>query len=171
MAHIVTCIYCKKRFDRDKYPTIRVSNRRYAHKECAESENQKLQKEEADKIALEKYILKLLKEDFISPRVRKQLNTFVEDYNYTYSGIHKSLVYFYEIKGNPVEKANGGIGIVPYVYKDAYTYYYSLWEAKQKNEHKVIQDYVPQEVVVKINSPERKIRKRKLFSFLDEEEV
>lgn len=35
MAHIVTCIYCKKKFDRDKYPFVQVSPRRYAHKECS----------------------------------------------------------------------------------------------------------------------------------------
>ena len=28
----------------------------------------------------------------------------------------------YDIKGNPKEKANGGIGIIPYVYKDALNY-------------------------------------------------
>jgi hypothetical protein len=47
-------------------------------------------------------------------------------YNYTYSGIHRSLEYFYEVKGNSLDKANGGIGIVPFVYQDAYNYYYSL---------------------------------------------
>ena len=40
MAHIVTCIYCKHKFDRDKYPFVTVSNRRYAHQECGMSEEQ-----------------------------------------------------------------------------------------------------------------------------------
>ena len=35
MAHIVTCIYCKKKFDRDKSLFVQVSNRRYAHPECS----------------------------------------------------------------------------------------------------------------------------------------
>jgi hypothetical protein len=39
MAHIVTCMYCKKRFDRDKYPYITVSSRRYAHQECSLTED------------------------------------------------------------------------------------------------------------------------------------
>ena len=69
---------------------------------------------------------------------RKQMKDFVENYHYTYSGMKKALVYFYEIKKNDISKANGGIGIIPYVYRDAYNYYYTLWLANQKNENKVI---------------------------------
>jgi len=170
MAHIVTCVYCKKKFDRDKLPFVQVSQRRYAHKECAESETQRLFKEEADKLALENYIIQLLKIEYITPRIRKQLNTYIEQYGYTYSGMHKALIYFYEIKGNSVEKANGGVGIIPYVYQDAYNYYYALWEANQANKEKVIKNYVPEQIEVTISSPQRKLKKRKLFSFLDEEE-
>ena len=170
MAHIVTCVYCKKKFDRDKIPFVQISQRRYAHKECSEQENQRLFKEEADKIALENYIIQLLKLEYITPRIRKQLNTYQEQYGYTYSGMHKALIYFYEIKGNSVEKANGGIGIIPYVYQDAYNYYYALWEAQQSNKDKNIETYIPVEEVVRIPVPQRKLKKRKLFTFLDEEE-
>ncbi len=170
MAHIVTCVYCKKKFDRDKIPFVQISQRRYAHKECSEQENQRLFKEEADKIALENYIIQLLKLEYITPRIRKQLNTYQEQYGYTYSGMHKALIYFYEIKGNSVEKANGGVGIIPYVYQDAYNYYYALWEAQQANKDKNIETYIPVEEVVRIPVPQRKLKKRKLFTFLDEEE-
>lgn len=170
MAHIVTCVYCKKKFDRDKIPFVQISQRRYAHKECSEQENQRLFKEEADKIALENYIIQLLKLEYITPRIRKQLNTYQEQYGYTYSGMHKALIYFYEIKGNSVEKANGGVGIIPYVYQDAYNYYYALWEAQQANKDKEIETYIPVEEVVRIPVPQRKLKKRKLFTFLDEEE-
>lgn len=169
MAHIVTCVYCKKKFDRDKYPFVQISPRRYAHKECSEGENTRLKQEELDKQALEEYILKLFGEEYITPRVRKQINTYREEYQYSYSGIRKALIYFYEIKGNSIEKANGGIGIVPYVYKDAFNYYYTIWEANQKNKEKVIVDYTPQEQVVRIPVPQRKLKQRKLFTFLDEE--
>lgn len=170
MAHIVTCIYCKKKFDRDKFPFVQISQRRYAHKECSAANDEKLKQEEADKIALENYIMKLLGEEYITPRVRKQMNTYIEQYQYTYSGMRKALIYFYEVKGNSVEKANGGIGIIPYVYKDAFNYYYSIWEANQKNEVKLIEEYVPEEQIIHISPPERKIKKRKLFSFLDKGE-
>jgi len=170
MAHIVTCVYCKKRFDRDKLPFVQVSPKRYAHQECADEESKRAFKEEADKIALENYIIKLLKVEYVTPRIRKQLNTYVEQYGYTYSGMHKALIYFYEVKGNSTDKANGGVGIIPYVYQDAYNYYYSLWEANQANQDKHIENYIPTEEVVTIPVPQRKLKKRKLFSFLDEEE-
>ena len=102
--------------------------------------------------------------------INKNIKRYREEYNYTYSGIHKALIYFFEIKGNSIKKANGNIGIVPYVYKDAFNYYYSIWEANQKNETKKIEDYLQEEHVITIQSPQRKIKQRKLFTFLDEDE-
>lgn len=169
MAHIVTCVYCKQRFDRDKFPFIQVSARRYAHQECSLTEEQKKSKEEQDKEALEQYIMQLFKTDYIDARVRKQIKQFREEYNYTYSGIRKALVYFFEVKGNSIEKANGGIGIVPYVYQNAYNYYLALWQAQQKNQDKVLTNYIPQVKEVVIPRPQRKVKKRELFTFLDEE--
>lgn len=97
------------------------------------------------------------------------MNSYVEEYNFTYSGMKKALVYFYEVKGNDRTKAKGGIGIIPYVYRDAYNYYYSLWLANQKNEHKVITDYKPVVREVRIPPPQLKPRKRRLFSFFEED--
>ena len=156
-------------FDRDKVPFKQISERRYAHLTCAlAAENEKSQAEK-DKEDLEKYIVELLGEEYISPRVRKQMNSYVEEYNFTYSGMKKALVYFYEVKGNDRTKAKGGIGIIPYVYRDAYNYYYSLWLANQKNEHKVITDYKPVVREVRIPPPQLKPRKRHLFRFFEED--
>ncbi len=156
-------------FDRDKVPFKQISERRYAHLTCAlAADNEKTQAEK-DKEDLENYIMELLGEEYISPRVRKQMNSYVEEYNFTYSGMKKALVYFYEVKGNDKAKAKGGIGIIPYVYRDAYNYYYSLWLANQKNEHKVITDYKPVVREVRIPPPQLKPRKRRLFSFFEED--
>ena len=156
-------------FDRDKVPFKQISERRYAHLTCAlAAENEKSQAEK-DKEDLEKYIMELLGEEYISPRVRKQMSSYVDEYNFTYSGMKKALVYFYEVKGNDKSKAKGGIGIIPYVYRDAYNYYYSLWLANQKNEHKVITDYKPVVREVRIPPPQLKPRKRRLFSFFEED--
>lgn len=133
------------------------------------SEEDKLSQLEKDKQALEDYIMKLFNISYVDPKIRKQIKQFVDEYHYTYSGIHKALIYHYEIKNGDLSKANGGIGIVPYVYQNAYRYYYALWEAQQKNEHKVIQEYVPKVKEIVIPIPQRQIKKRKLFSFLDEE--
>ena len=169
MSHFVTCVYCKQKFDRDRLPFIQVSARRYAHQECSLTEDEKKNKEEQDKIDLENYIMSLFKTDYIDAKIRKQIKQYKEEYNYTYSGIKKALVYFFEIKDNSIEKANGGIGIVPYVYQQAYNYYLALWQAQQKNQDKIIVDYIPKVKEVIIPKPQRKIKKQNLFTFLDEE--
>lgn len=169
MAHMVTCVYCKQRFDRDKIPSIQVSTRRYAHKDCNEGIEDKVKQEQKDREELEKYIIELFKISYVDAKIQKQIKKYVEENHYTYSGILKSLKYFYEIKGNDIEKANGGIGIVPYVYQNAFNYYYSLWQAQQRNEDKNIEEYVPVVKEIVIPVPQRNLKKRKLFSFLDEE--
>lgn len=145
-----------------------ISEGKYAHKKCVELEDKR---ELTDKEKLDRYIMKMFGTEYVHQRVRRQINTYISDYNYSYSGIQKALIYFYEIKGNSLDKANGGIGIVPYIYQDAYNYYYALWEAQQKNQGKDISNFIPKEKVITISPPQRKIKKRKLFTFLDEEEM
>ena len=113
--------------------------------------------------------MKLFNYDYVPPRARKQINQFVNEYNYSYSGMLKALVYFYEIKGGDRDAAHDGVGIIPYIYQDAYNYYYDLWLAKQKNEDKEMEQYIPQTIEIRIPVPQRNIKKRNLFSFLDEE--
>ena len=167
--HIVKCLYCGKSFDASEEEFVKVG-RRYAHVICAEDYEKNKTQEEKDKEALEKYIMHLFNEDKVNVRIQKQIKRFREELNYTYSGILKALVYHYEIKNGDITKANGGIAIVEYVYKPAYEYYYALWLANQKNEHKLKEQYVPQVQEIRIPIPQRKVKKRKLFSFLDEEE-
>lgn len=161
---------CGQRFDRDKEETEQVSARRYAHRKCALQGAAAKTQEEKDKEELEQYIMNLLEEEYISPRVRKQINNFINEYKYTYSGMHKALVYFYEVKKNDKRKANGGVGIIPYCYREAYEYYYSLWLAQQKNESKVIQEYIPESRTIVIPRPIRKSKRKKFFTFFEEEE-
>ena len=167
--HIVKCAICGMSFDANVEPFVKVSSRRYAHQKCSENKEENLSQLEKDKEALDQYIMKLFNITYIDPRIRKQIKQYIEEYHYTYSGILKTLVYHYEIKGGDIDKANGALGIVPYVYQKAYNYYYSLWEAQQKNKEKIIEHYIPKVKEIIIPVPERKIKKRKNFSFLDEE--
>lgn len=169
--HKVKCLYCGQVFDRDKEPFVQVSARRYAHWACAQSEDDKILQDEKDRNELYDYIKALFNTNTVDLRIHKQIKKFKDEYEYTYSGMRKALVYFYEIKGNPIEKANGGIGIIPYVYRKAYEYYFSLWQAQQQNEDKNVYAYIPKVKEVVIKRPERNIKKRNLFSFLDEEEI
>ena len=176
MAHNVICQYCKEKFDRDKEPFVEVKNRRYAHKSCYDKYQANLSKEEKDLLALEDYIKKTFP-NIVTPKVKAQISKFNKEYGYTYSGIMKALIYYYEIKGNKFDfaKTNGGIGIVPFVYEKAYNYYYSIWEAQQVQQRQLsesssIDVYIPKTIEVHIPVPQREERKRKLFTFLDEEE-
>jgi hypothetical protein len=169
IAHYVICSVCGERFDRDKIPFQQTSARRYAHLNCAVAQENTKTQEQIDKEELEKYIMKLLGEDYISPKVRKQLNQFIKEYNYTYSGMRKALIYHYEVKHGDVSKAGGGVGIIPYVYRQAYEYYYSLWLAQQRNEGKDMKDYKPKVVEIHIPSPQIRIKNR-FFNFFEEDE-
>lgn len=111
---MVKCSVCGERFDRDKVPAVKTGARRYAHLRCC-PDGERVELEEApidnDLEQLENYIKQLLNEDYINARVRKQLKNFKEEYGYSYSGMLKSLVYFYEVQKNSKSKANGGIGM------------------------------------------------------------
>lgn len=169
----VTCIYCKQTFNKSEEPFKLFTNGKYAHQACFELEQTR---ELTDQEKLERYIMELFGSDYVYAKIKKQIKDYVTNHGYTYSGIHKALVYYYEVKGNKFDegKAQGGIGIVPYVYQHAYNYYYAIWEAQQKQEYITdaasVEQFVPRVVEVRIPVPQRQVRKRNLFSFLDEEE-
>ena len=170
MAHYVTCSICKERFDRDKYPAVLVSSRRYAHALCAGKLSAEETKIQQDKKQLEEYIIHLFNLEHMDGRITLQIQKYMQDHpEYTYSGIKRTLQYFYEIKKNPIEKANGGIGIVPWVYEEARRYYYNQWLLSQKNVDKNVEAYVPQVKEITIKPPKRKPKKKRIFMFLDEE--
>ena len=169
MAHIVTCIYCKKKFDRDKIPFTQLSERRYAHIGCAATAQAEQEKREQAKQKLTEYIKQLFGLESLTVKINRQIKEYAEEYNYSYSGIYHTLVYWYEIKKNDISKANGGIGIVPYVYQQALEYYKALWIASDKNKDKKFEQYIPQVREVHIIAPKRNIYTRKKFTFLDEE--
>lgn len=108
--------------------------------------------------------------DFVEPRVQKQIKKYIEENKYTYSGIRKALVYHYEVKHGDLSKARGGIGIVEYVYQDAFNYYKNLWEIQQQNRIKPPELFKPAAVKeITIPPPQRPIKKKHIFTFLDEE--
>ena len=162
----VTCVYCKKPMSKKSANCVMVDTGKYAHAECQALEEKR---EKTDKEKLEEYIKKLFNVTYVDVRVKAQIKKFVEDYNYTYSGIMKALQYHYEIKGGDKSKANGGIGIVPYVYQQAYEYHYKLWLAQQKNKDVEVSQYTPKVIEIVISRPQRKPKKRPRFTFLDEE--
>lgn len=165
MAHYVTCVHCQQRFDRDVEPTIQISTRRYAHAECVKQKENERSQEEKDYEALENYIMKLFSKEYVTAKIRKQIKDYRKEYNYTFSGMLKTLIWWFEIKGNSIDKANEGIGIIPYVYDDACKYYYSLFLAQMANEDKDIEHYKPVIEEIEIAPPQVWTAPPRLFKF------
>jgi hypothetical protein len=135
--HLVKCLYCKKTFDAQPsgqdviWYKPRVN--RYAHIECGEQIDKQEKQEEEDFDKLYQYVKKEQGANFNFVQFKKIIEAWKKDYKYTYSGILKSLVYFYEVKGNSKEKLReGSIGIVPFCYTQAYNYYYNIYMAQQR---------------------------------------
>lgn len=167
----VKCPVCGLFFNREQIAFVHHKNR-YYHKTCYDRQVQQSVQDEKDLKSLEEYVVRLLGLDCINARVRKQIKDMREAYNFTYSGIQKSLEYFYEIKGNSIAKANGGIGIVPYVYEDAKVYFYTIYMTQLQNEGKNASEYVTKGRTITISPPQRNIKpKIKEFdlSILEEE--
>ena len=167
--HLVKCLYCGVTFDADKEPFAKPKGNRYAHQSCYDKHMASMSQEERDYEELIDYIKTLLGDD-INPRVWKQLKEYKESYKYSYSGILKTLKWWYELKGNSVEKANGAIGIVPYVYQQAWQYYYALYLAAIANEDKDIEHYQATVREFIIEPPARIVKPPKLFNLDDLEE-
>ena len=162
--HMVKCKYCGEMFDANVEPYVMVSSRRYAHKECAEKHESEMTQEERDKEEFFKYAKKLFGEDFNFIATQKLANRYVQENNYTYSGMLKSLIWFYEIQHHSIDKANGSIGIIPYVYKEAKDYYFSLYLAQRANQKKDLYNFKsPPVEVVDIEPPTVYVKPTKLF--------
>ena len=169
--HKVKCFVCGLTFDRDKIPAVMVNKSRYAHKTCAEGKGSQMIAAEKDKASFYQYLEKLFGDDYDFVINQKLAESYVNDYNFTYSGMQKALYYFYEVEHNDIANAKGRIGIIPYAYEPAYRYFYDLWEKQQSNKDKNVEDYRPKTIKVSIPEPQRNIKKPKLFTFLDDEVI
>ena len=178
--HIVKCPYCNKEFDTIQEEFVQLG-RRYAHKSCFDNaggaspykkDSKPIKKKAApaadsDLKELKEYINELYGNSANWAMITKQIKTFQKEYNYTYSGMLKTLKYFYEIKGGSKEKSNGTIGILPYIYQEAFQYYYGIYQAQQINSHKEIKKSIKN---VTIKPPFVERIKKKYFKFLEEED-
>lgn len=169
MAVYAICYYCNKKFDRSKEACVKVNSRRYAHAECANNLSAQQKQDQADKEALENYIITKFQMPYIDGRNQQLIKKFLTEYKYTYGGILRALMYWFDVKHNSIEKSNGGIGIVPYIYEESQKYYQLLLAAQMVNQDKEVTK--PKEITVYIHPPERKTKFRKLFSNIEEDDV
>ena len=102
----------------------------------------------------------------ISAKVTRQISDYKKQYNFTYSGMLKALMWWFDIKKNTLEGTNGGIGILPYIYNDAKTYYYGLYLAQMANKNKEIHTQVEE---IEIAPPQVYAQPPRLFNIEEEE--
>ena len=171
MAHYVKCRICGERFDADIEPVEKHGKTWYAHKKCYDEREAAKTQEEKDLDHLMQYCAELYGRLFNYNQTLRLAKSYHEKNGFSFSGIERTMKYVYEIKKEPIEKGNGSIGIVPYMYDKAYNYWYSIWLANQNNEVKILERYEPKIIEIKIPEPVRKVRRRKVFTFLDEEDV
>lgn len=177
MAHWCKCSVCGEKFDRDKEQAVRSGARRYAHLKC-DPDNPNLVEAEAPKPKTKEKIddgrrlftdtlQMIFGDDANYSSATKLAKQYMEEYNFTYIGMAKTLEWYYVICKHNKKKANGSIGIVPYVYKQAKDYYAKIEKINQVNANKEkIQDTV---IEIKIQEPKRTERKIKSFWEDDEE--
>lgn len=147
--NIVKCSYCGTGVL--KVDAKRHKNKNY-HADCL--------KIQLDKEELTDYICRLFSLKAPGPRIYTQIKTFLDKYPYyTYKGIKQALVYFYEVQKKPIDKANQGIGIVPYVYDSAQEYYNNI-TMRQERVATALSSSLSiesQEIVVKKQEKKKKI--------------
>lgn len=163
---MVKCLYCGEQFDRLSVPCVKLG-RRYAHKECYEAQDEEQLKKDKDKHDFFEYIKEIYGSDYNYISISKQAENYIKQYNFTYSGMLKSLKWFYEVKQNDKESSNGRIGIIPYIYEDAKKYYYNLYLAQQRN--KDVQGYTLEVKEIVIARPRVHVAPPKLFNLGDDD--
>ena len=164
---LAKCFYCNEQFDRNQEEWVAVNARRYAHKKCYDKIQANKTQEEKDYEALLSYVKKIFGYSTIPSKVSRQITDYKKEYNFSYSGMLKALLWWFEVKKNSVEAANGGIGILPYIYNDAKTYYYGLYMAQLSNKDKTIHRRVEE---VEIAPPRVYVQPPHLFNLEEEEE-
>jgi len=150
----VKCPYCGQTFYREDVEFEVIGGRRYAHKECYETDKK-----------IHEFMKHVLGVSYLETKIEKQIRNMVIKDGISITGILNCLIYWYEIKQSSAEQANGGIGIVPYVYAEYLTYQKNQYENSQLNKGKTIQDYVgnePVEIIAK-PTPIRKPRHIKFY--------
>lgn len=162
-ANLKKCYYCNMPINIAEEEYGKPVVNRYAHKACMEKHYVQGETEYIDAIyALLKDRVHMA---YNYQVCEKQRANYIKQ-GYNNKGIYQALEYWYVIKKNSIEKANGAIGIVPYIYADAQHYYEEL-EKKQKAINKSLQKGLAKEhIKITITEPET-IKQRELIDLDD----
>lgn len=172
-AHLVKCLYCGQSFDAKENEInivwYKPRSNRYAHVKCGQVHEQTQTQNDKDFNELYQYVKKEQGNNFNFVQFKKITDAWIKDYKYTYSGMLKSLLYFYEVQKNSKQKLKeGSIGIIPFCYTQAYNYYYNIYIASQVAGTGTYNSNKRQEI--EIDAPQKKVVPPKLFSLDMEDE-
>lgn len=120
MARYVNCIYCGEQIDKEQNDFVPIRGR-YAHSECANRVQAKKDKS-LYKAKIHEKMQEICGNQYNKTKIDSQIKKYIKENGLCELDIYNTLVYWFDVKkGNP-DQANGGIGIVPYVYKDYLEY-------------------------------------------------
>lgn len=141
-THIVHCRVCKQEIDiNNENNWLLASRNYYYHKTCygrfKESKEVKIDQDYIPLIF--DYIARDLKVSYDYYKVKAQINQFLKD-GMTCKGILFTLKYYYDKYGKENwERGYGGIGIVPYCYKEATDYWRNIELTKRGSLEKIVE--------------------------------
>lgn len=129
----VHCRICGQVIDRnveqEGIDWVMPSTNWYYHKSCYESWKASTPSNDDGYIGfIYDYLSRDLKVKYDYYMCEAQRKKFIQENKMTNRGIFFTLKYFYDIKNGDWEKSHGGLGIVPYIYNEACTY----WANKEK---------------------------------------
>lgn len=156
--HIVHCRVCKEEIDINHETNwIQPSKRWYYHKECYHNWKNSNPSTDEEWVALiYDYLARDLKVKYDYFLCEAQRKKFIKNHNCTSKGIFFALKYFYEVKGNSWDKGHGGIGIVPYVYRDSCLYW-----SNQERRSRGACDRIVQQTRQNIEKEKRTVKKQR----------
>ena len=157
MAH--KCVFCGSTIE-NSFDEIPYKNR-YAHKNCFNTAMKTTVTKKKEHIEAKKKTLgrakpkaelkDALNKDELPAKIYKLTEDYIKKYEFTYSGILNTLIYYFDLCNHGVD--GDCIGIVPYYYADAKEYFDHYQTALNSN--KVVEvDSIYKEKKVKIKTPQ-----------------
>ncbi len=185
MAELIKCRLCgiediNKKTQQENIDYIR-HGKWYAHKSCYEERERRrgnidIHEDQDDNFWKDisyDYLRKDLKIPIVPKVFFSQWKNYMESKKPFYSakGIYFALRYFYGVKKGDTSKANGGIGIIPYIYDESKEYWYKV-EDEQKGTVAAIEEQMRAAMNrEKITIQRKEVQPRKFvvdFSVLDD---
>lgn len=157
--HIVKCRICQQQFDTNTTEFVKLGKLRYYHKYCFDAwknpDKGKSDQEWEDLIF--DYLTRDLKVTYNFFLIKQQLSKFIDN-DLTLQGIFYTVKYIYGIKKVSWSDGHGGLGLVPYMYKEAAQYWMTQRQLKgefAKGVEEQIKERSEREVIKikKVNKP------------------